>query len=609
MRYITFIVVLMGAAANAQAQPELATPHESATHVVIAETDVLGDDLQPYAGVIKLIGIKDGKAVGEPIFIEVSRGSFSHRIKPNTLDSYYVAVYISGHRVIRFEKWDVPNVDYTLRIADVNRGSPDSVRFDPDSGTPQGGATIPESAVIGLTADLGIRPVKGPSYAPNRVAVVDANGLLNGATGDPSACVTISGIATPCLPVGVSAPINGQTLIYSSAVGAWIPGSIVIPVGGDLGGTSGAATVTGIQRYPISNAAPAAGQVLSWSGSPGAWTPSKLTISLGFSLTQISSTTVMINTECTTAAPCSARFGETTELYTSAANVTLSAGSGSGQMLVYVDTSGFLQIIHNLVGVSCSGNCIVTPSQVVSFPQGSIPLWSCMVTSGSWASNCTDLRAPLSALDIVAGTGIVTIDTGSQLIVSIDSFSAAQILQSRSTVKVGEVANAACTRSSDLFLRGALPGDPVIGGWPASLPSGVIGHMQVVQPDTVSVILCNLSGTAVTLGSLSVQAEITNGPPTPDMAQATNVSLKISTNQADSKMRIAYCYGISDCTQRSRRGYMALEKCKNGCTVTVTNVVGLFKYRREWASGGGTWTSSDEWREPDHDKSQLSGYK
>lgn len=603
MHYKTIAFIIMSTCANAQVlQPRSRTSDDGASSVVITETGFLGDDHQKYTGVIKLMTFQHGKAVDDPIFIEVDGGSFSQRIKATNLDSYYLAVYISDNRVARFEKWEVPNVDYPLRIVDVSRGRPDRVQVDPDSATTEatGGATIPESNVIGLTADLGIRAIIGPSYAPNRVAVVDANGLLVGATGNPAACLTVSGTPTPCLPVGTSAATNGQTLVYSSATGTWIPGSSIVSLGGDIGGTSGAAIVTGIQSYPVSRTAPAAGQVLTWNAIADSWTPGSPPSGLGFSLTQISSTTAMINTECTTAAPCRARFGETIMPYTSAASVTLSSASGSGQVLFYVDASGFLQIIHNLIDVSCNSNCIVTSSQSPSFPQGSIPLWSCMVASGSWTSNCTDLRAPLSALDIVAGSGIVTIDTGSQLIVSVDSFSEAQVSQAQSTVAVGEVANAACVKTADLSLPGAIPGDPVTAGW--SLPPLVIGYMQVVQADTISATICNFSGTTVTLGSLSLRAQITSGPPRRDMAQATKVSIKVSTGQNPSQGRIAYCYGSSDCTQGSRRGYVPLENCGRVCTVTFVQVFGTLKYKVEQASAGGTWISSEEWQRPDSNK-------
>jgi hypothetical protein len=76
------------------------------------------------------------------------------------------------------------------------------------------GGPIEESDVNGLVADLGVRPVKGPGYAPNRVAVVNESGALESATGDPAECVRVDGSSGPCGssgPVSVSF-VDGDTL-------------------------------------------------------------------------------------------------------------------------------------------------------------------------------------------------------------------------------------------------------------------------------------------------------------------------------------------------------------------------------------------------------------
>jgi hypothetical protein len=600
MKYKALAFAIMSACVNAQSlQLGLAPSADTATSVVLADSNCFGTDGQLYTGVIKLVAIQRGKAIDQPKFIEVVAGSFRYPVKPTRWDVYYIAAYISGNRVVKFEKWEVPNVDYALRIDDVRRGRPDSVEFDPDLIIAQNAvsATIPESAVIGLSADLGIRPTMGPSFAPNRAVVVDGNGLLVGATGNPSACITVSGTSTPCLPIGAPAPTNGQGLIYSTAAGAWIPGSVATSTGGDLSGPIGASTVVGIQNHPVSMATPAAGQVLTWSAVPGQWVPSSPTTGEGFSLTQTSTATALINAECTVASPCNARFGHGVQQFTAPVSVTMASASGSGQMLFYLDSSGSVQIIDNLTNVSCSGNCTVTPSQSPSFPAGSIPTWSCSVVTGSWA-NCADLRAPLSTLNIIAGSGIFTIDTGSEIIVGVDSFSASQVSESESIIAVGPIANGTCTKTNDLSLPGASPGDPVVAGWPVSLPAGVIGHMQVSQPDTISSTLCNFSGKAVTLGSLSLHAQITSGPLSTDAAQPTSATVEVKAAAKDVKTRIAYCYGNPDCTQRSRRGYVLIGSCVDFCMITFNRVVGLFKYRIERSSAAGPWTYSDVWEEP-----------
>jgi len=58
-----------------------------------------------------------------------------------------------------------------------------------------------------------------------------------------------------------------------------------------------------------------------------------------------------------------------------------------------------------------------------------------------------------------------------------------------------------------LTVTGANPGDAVAPGWPA-LPSGLLGIMLVSATNTVSIQLCNFSGSGVTPPSATYRATI-----------------------------------------------------------------------------------------------------
>jgi len=51
---------------------------------------------------------------------------------------------------------------------------------------------------VGLIADLGARPLKGPGFAAGRVAVVSALGAVESATGSATDCVHVDGSSGPC---------------------------------------------------------------------------------------------------------------------------------------------------------------------------------------------------------------------------------------------------------------------------------------------------------------------------------------------------------------------------------------------------------------------------
>jgi len=121
-------------------------------------------------------------------------GNLRVQLVPTTSSTpavFYSVTYNSDGRIQFSETWSVPDSPQPLRLRDV-RVSPSAIALN-DSGT-----TVQESDVIGLIADLGVRPLKGPGFAAGRVAVVDSTGALESVSGTASDCVRVDGSSGPC---------------------------------------------------------------------------------------------------------------------------------------------------------------------------------------------------------------------------------------------------------------------------------------------------------------------------------------------------------------------------------------------------------------------------
>jgi hypothetical protein len=120
--------------------------------------------------------------------------------------SQYQVTYNSDGRIQFTEIWAVPASATPLRVQDVRTTAAPSQ----DTAT-QPGTTAQESDVVGLVADLSARPIKGPGFAPGRVAMVNASGALESISGVLSDCVRVDGTAGPC---GAQPPafVDGEAL-------------------------------------------------------------------------------------------------------------------------------------------------------------------------------------------------------------------------------------------------------------------------------------------------------------------------------------------------------------------------------------------------------------
>jgi hypothetical protein len=232
------------------------------------------------------------------------------------------------------------------------------------------------------------------------------------------------------------------------------------------------------------------GQTATGGGGGGASMSSQLG---DLSLVMTTTTVLTAGLNCQPATPCNVRLGSAVSSIIASSTVTLTAGTGTAYL--YLDPSGLLTVGHNLT-LACSTGCAAV-SGVTSFPAGSIPLFTWTATNGTWdASGGTDRRAFLSTRNIVAGAGMVTLDTGTQTVVAVDSGTVPTYLASTAVVDFPAIGPGSCNEST-FGLTAAAAGDSVAPGWPAGMESGLIGTMRVSAAGTIAVRVCNLSGTTV----------------------------------------------------------------------------------------------------------------
>jgi hypothetical protein len=205
--------------------------------------------------------------------VKVVDGLLRVQLAPTTTASpqvNYSVTYTSDGRVQFQETWSVPSSGPPLRVRDV--------RLVSAATAPSGGAAgdtgtspIAESAVVGLIADLGARPLKGPGFAAARAAIIDPTGMLASATGADSDCLHVDGSAGPCGSSNALAFIDGEpltgiidgsnTLFGLSAVPD-PASSVAVYLNGLLQKVTQDFTLTGSTIQFVSGAAPQPGDTL-----------------------------------------------------------------------------------------------------------------------------------------------------------------------------------------------------------------------------------------------------------------------------------------------------------------------------------------------------------
>jgi hypothetical protein len=132
----------------------------------------------------------------QSVTVNITGGNLMVQLVPTTNAipaGYYSVVFTSAGNDQFTETWAVPPSTVPLRIQAVliSAGAGASPLIT-------GSTPIPESGVIGLLADLAVRPLEGPAYAVGTVAMIDSTGLLEGVSGNVSDCVHVDGSSGPC---------------------------------------------------------------------------------------------------------------------------------------------------------------------------------------------------------------------------------------------------------------------------------------------------------------------------------------------------------------------------------------------------------------------------
>jgi hypothetical protein len=145
--------------------------------------------------------IDNSAIVTQSTTIKVTDGNLRVQLVPTTTSNppaSYSVTYNSDGKIQFQETWTVPSSGTPLRVRDVRTAIPSAGPGGTTNAADTGTTTIQESDVVGLIADLGARPLKGPGFAAGRVAIVNATGALESVTGAPTDCVRVDGSTGPC---------------------------------------------------------------------------------------------------------------------------------------------------------------------------------------------------------------------------------------------------------------------------------------------------------------------------------------------------------------------------------------------------------------------------
>ncbi|HUQ93277.1 MAG TPA: hypothetical protein VM120_16465 [Bryobacteraceae bacterium] len=128
-----------------------------------------------------------------------------------SLGAYYIVKYSNNGRILTTESWGVRPSPTSLKLKDVRLIAP-PIGGAPAALSPAGAVTVEITDVIGLPDELAARAKKGLGYLPSRTAVINANGDLTGAVGEPTDCIRVNGTTGVCSSGGgETAFTDGET--------------------------------------------------------------------------------------------------------------------------------------------------------------------------------------------------------------------------------------------------------------------------------------------------------------------------------------------------------------------------------------------------------------
>jgi hypothetical protein len=146
----------------------------------------------------------DASPIGmQSVTVNITAGNLFVQLVPTTNATppgYYTVAFTSAGNDQFTQTWAVPPSTVPLRVLAVlmSQGAGASPLIT-------GGSPIPESNVIGLLADLAVRPVEGANYVVGGVAMIDQTGALESILGNVSDCVHVDGSSGPCGTAGSGA--------------------------------------------------------------------------------------------------------------------------------------------------------------------------------------------------------------------------------------------------------------------------------------------------------------------------------------------------------------------------------------------------------------------
>ncbi|MGA3078263.1 MAG: hypothetical protein ABSG56_31865, partial [Bryobacteraceae bacterium] len=108
----------------------------------------------------------------------------------------------------------------------------------------------------------------------------------------------------------------------------------------------------------------------------------------------------------------------------------------------------------------------------------------------------TDQRAFLSAKTLAGGQGMVITESPGQSTLAVDNGVIPTYLMNSATLNFPSITTGTCAADQTITVAGAV------------LPAGVFGIMLVSGTNTVTIRLCNLSGTGLTPPSATYRATI-----------------------------------------------------------------------------------------------------
>lgn len=219
-------VLLLFAAAAAWAAPPLTSISDT-----IFKAD--GSRFDGYAIIEwRSFDASDTSFVGRNrIQVRVTDGLLNTRLVPTTTaagTAYYSVRYVSNGNIQFSEFWAVPPSNSAVRVRNIRIPDP---LLGPGAQT--GAVTGIEIAdVNGLQPALDIRSVKASTFAGPRAAVINDQGQIDAATGNPDDCVHVDGSTGPCGSGGGGG---------SAVVGTFVDGETP---SGAVNGSNGAYTLS-----------------------------------------------------------------------------------------------------------------------------------------------------------------------------------------------------------------------------------------------------------------------------------------------------------------------------------------------------------------------------